>query len=342
MVARAWSAAALLATENGDYQPAIELATRALRVFDSLGAIAAAAQSATVLGAAYRYQGEHVAALRYLELAVAHRRRLGDEAGVVAALNNVAMIAVDTGDLGRAQRLLEEILALKRALGHPRSVALNLVNLADVFLKTGQADRAAQALTEAADLSADLGDVQLTGAVTCNQGDLARVRSDFTGAAGYYRRALECYRAAGNAHDVVLALCGLGVTMHHLGQPGRGARLLREAEALAISVGNSNRMPEVRAALAEAGQATRAQPPGGLTSRQAEILGYVANGLTSKEIAEKLVLSIATVDRHIATVYRKLGVTNRAQATRYALRHGLTASPAPVPTAPRPAAGTHT
>ena len=210
VVARAWSAAAMLAAENGDYQPAIELAARALRVFDSLGAVAAAAQAATVLGAAYRYQGEHAAALRYLELAVAHRRRLGDEAGVVAALNNVAMIAVDTGDFGRAQRLLEETLALKRALGHPRSVALNLVNLADVFLKTGQADRAAQALTEAADLGADLGDVQLTGAITCNQGDLARMRSDFTGAAGYYRRALECYRAAGNAHDVVLALCGLG------------------------------------------------------------------------------------------------------------------------------------
>ena len=59
------------------------------------------------------------------------------------------------------------------------------------------------------------------------------------------------------------------------------------------------------------------------TSRQAEILGYVADGLTSREIAAKLVLSTGTVDRHIATVYRKLGVANRAQATSYALRHGL-------------------
>jgi hypothetical protein len=47
-----------------------------------------------VLGAAHRYLGEHAAGLRYLELAVAHRRRLGDEAGVIAPLNTVAMIAV--------------------------------------------------------------------------------------------------------------------------------------------------------------------------------------------------------------------------------------------------------
>jgi DNA-binding NarL/FixJ family response regulator len=49
----------------------------------------------------------------------------------------------------------------------------------------------------------------------------------------------------------------------------------------------------------------------------------VASGLTSKQTAERLVLSVGTVDRHLATIYRKLGLANRAQATRYALRHGL-------------------
>jgi DNA-binding NarL/FixJ family response regulator len=46
-------------------------------------------------------------------------------------------------------------------------------------------------------------------------------------------------------------------------------------------------------------------------------------GRDGREIADKLVLSPGTVDRHLATAYRKLGVTNRAQATSYALRHGL-------------------
>jgi predicted ATPase/DNA-binding CsgD family transcriptional regulator/DNA-binding XRE family transcriptional regulator len=322
-LAKAWWASALLATESGDYRPAIEHASRALRVFGSLGAVDSATGAATVLGAAYRYLGDYTAAQRYLGMAVKHYRERGNVRKTAAALNNVAMVALDISDFARAQQLLEESLALKRTLGNARSVALNLANLADVYLKTGQTDRAADVLAEADSINAELSDSQLTGTIVCNQGDLARARSDFTAAARHYRRALKCFRASGNTHDVVLALCGLGLTLHHLGQPARAATLLREAETLAISTGNSNRLPEVRAALAATGQSAKARPPGGLTSRQAEILGYVANGMTSKAIAEKLVLSTGTVDRHIATVYRKLGVANRAQAASYALRHGL-------------------
>lgn len=61
-MARAWSAAALLASDSGDYRPAIEQAARAQRVFDALGDRAAAARAATVIGAAHRYLGEHDAA----------------------------------------------------------------------------------------------------------------------------------------------------------------------------------------------------------------------------------------------------------------------------------------
>ena len=322
-VAQAWWAAAVLATESGDYRPAIEHASRALRVFNALGAADAAIRAVTVLGAAYRYVGDDPAAKRYMEMAVQHWRRAGNEAKTASALNNVAMLALDAGDLTRAQQLLEETLLLKRNVGNPRSVALNLANLADVYLKTGQTARAAQVLTEAEAINAELGDFQLTDTIACNQGDLARARSDFTGAARHYQRALECFRVSGNMHDVVLALSGLGVTLHHLGQPTRAVSTLREAEALTISSGNSNRLPEVRAALAEIGQSPQARPPGGLTKRQAEILGYVASGMTTKAIADALVLSTGTVDRHIATVYLKLGLTNRAQATAYALRHGL-------------------
>jgi non-specific serine/threonine protein kinase len=322
-VAKAWWAASVLATENGDYQTAIEHASRALRIFNALGAADAAIRAVTVLGAAYRYVGDSRAAERYLEMAVQHWRRAGNEAKTASALNNVATLALDTGDLTRAQQLLEETLLLKRKAGNSRSVALNLANLADVYLKTGQAIRAAQVLTEAEAINAELGDFQLTGTIACNQGDLARARSDFTSAARHYRRALECFRVSGNTHDVVLALSGLGVTLHHLGQPAKAIAALREAETLTISTGNSNRLPQVRAALADIGHSAQARPPGGLTKRQAEILSYVANGMTTKAIAEALVLSTGTVDRHIATIYLKLGLANRAQATAYALRHGL-------------------
>jgi DNA-binding CsgD family transcriptional regulator len=63
--------------------------------------------------------------------------------------------------------------------------------------------------------------------------------------------------------------------------------------------------------------------PDGLTAREAEILRLVALGMTNKEIAAALVLSVHTVERHIQNAYRKIDVRNRADATAYAVRATL-------------------
>jgi DNA-binding CsgD family transcriptional regulator len=68
--------------------------------------------------------------------------------------------------------------------------------------------------------------------------------------------------------------------------------------------------------------------PDRLTAREAEVLGLLAAGKTNKEIAAQLVLSPATVERHVANLYRKIGARRRAEATAYALNHGLLPSSA--------------
>src|SRR2546426_6708881 len=61
----------------------------------------------------------------------------------------------------------------------------------------------------------------------------------------------------------------------------------------------------------------------GLTKREREILALVAEGLSNREIAERLVLSPETVKSHVAAILEKLGVSDRTQAAIYAVRHGL-------------------
>jgi DNA-binding NarL/FixJ family response regulator len=67
---------------------------------------------------------------------------------------------------------------------------------------------------------------------------------------------------------------------------------------------------------------TRANPAG-LTERQLDVLDLVAAGLTNGEIAERLVVSVRTVDHHVSAVLAKLGVTTRREAARRAreMRH---------------------
>ena len=63
--------------------------------------------------------------------------------------------------------------------------------------------------------------------------------------------------------------------------------------------------------------------PARLTRREAEVLGLLAQGLSNKEIAAVLWLSDRTVERHITSLYRKIEVERRSEATAFALRHGL-------------------
>ena len=60
-----------------------------------------------------------------------------------------------------------------------------------------------------------------------------------------------------------------------------------------------------------------------LSPRELEVLRLVATGATNRAIAEKLVLSERTVDRHVSNIFSKLGVSSRAAATAYAFDRQL-------------------
>jgi HD-GYP domain-containing protein (c-di-GMP phosphodiesterase class II) len=83
----------------------------------------------------------------------------------------------------------------------------------------------------------------------------------------------------------------------------------------------------VEAVLGASGQ--RAQPPAmpplpaDLTEREAEVLGWLARGLTTKEIGQRLGITPKTADHHVQHVYAKIGVRTRAAATVFAMQHNL-------------------
>ncbi len=76
--------------------------------------------------------------------------------------------------------------------------------------------------------------------------------------------------------------------------------------------------------LAAAGHAVaRAPLPAGLTAREAEVLGMIATGLATKDIARALDISVRTVKHHVEHIYEKTGVASRVAAALFAARHEL-------------------
>lgn len=109
-------------------------------------------------------------------------------------------------------------------------------------------------------------------------------------------------------------------------RPYRAAMDPSGATELLVKRANDGALdPEMVAAVARAaGQGTPTiERPAGLTEREVQVVGLLAGGLLTKQIARSLEISPKTVDRHIQNSYRKMGVSSRAAATLFATENGL-------------------
>jgi len=88
----------------------------------------------------------------------------------------------------------------------------------------------------------------------------------------------------------------------------------RAAEAVVAAAGHVD---------ASGPKSRRPQHPGGLTSREVDVLRLAAKGLTTRDIASRLYISPKTADHHIQHIYTKIGVSSRGAAALWAMSHGV-------------------
>jgi two-component system, NarL family, nitrate/nitrite response regulator NarL len=92
----------------------------------------------------------------------------------------------------------------------------------------------------------------------------------------------------------------------------------------AVARGEARLDPALQAGLMDEIRRRRTQgPPARLTDREAEVLRFIAEGMSAPAIAERLELSTATVKTHLSNLYEKLGVSDRAAAVAEAMRRDL-------------------
>jgi HD-GYP domain-containing protein (c-di-GMP phosphodiesterase class II) len=109
-------------------------------------------------------------------------------------------------------------------------------------------------------------------------------------------------------------------------RPHRDPLTASEAAAELADEGRAGRLdPDAVGAVLDAAghQVPRIERPAGLTDREAEVVGLLARGLQTKQIAHQLGISAKTADRHIQNAYAKIGVSTRAAAGLFAMQHGL-------------------
>lgn len=307
------------------------------------------------------WQGDHDRADEVLAEALALGRELGDASAQIGALTNLGVSAVLAGATERAAGFYGEALALCRASGGPGELAEALQNLGPAARLLGDHARAEALLKEALALFRNLGDARNFAITHTLLAEVARDRGDAEGAARLVRKGLELNRVPLDRRAVAFSLVvATGLPLSET-QPARAARLLGALDALGEAVG-AFRAPEDAASHARAAVRVRATlgdegfeiardggfalPParvveealalvsGGAASqvgggaqplgpRELEVLGLIAGGSTTAEIAESLDVSKRTVAFHVSSIFAKLGAKSRAQAVALAIRRDL-------------------
>jgi ATP/maltotriose-dependent transcriptional regulator MalT len=323
----------------------------------------ARAKALFVGGMMSNYQGEHLSAEPLVQESLRLFKELGDKVGTAYALSNVGYVALGRGRYRQAIAVIEEAADRFLEVGEKWGAAIEFGFLAVAWRNQGDHERAKGLAERALTISREIGERQATTSALYTLAILAQAEGEDEHAKDLFEEGLKLSAELGNEADVAHCLEGLASMYGAEGKIVRAARLWGAEEALLEKLEDavytyvpdralhrsqvaaaSSQLDEaawaaawtegrvmspqqaVEYALEQESDPDPAAPEpylAGLSTREVDVLRLVATGLTNAEVAEKLFLSFRTVDWHLGSIYRKLEIHSRAEATRFAAEHGL-------------------
>jgi non-specific serine/threonine protein kinase len=320
---RAMTALGYLTSVQGNSEEAVQLLDESLSYWRELGEPRALAVALFFRGVAVAWPRSDLAALPFFEQSLELSRIRGPRWTTYFSLMTLGEAARVQGDYPRAEMLLNEGLSLVEIEGERHGAFFILNNLALLALRQAELPRAEmfalRALSAAAELDSRHGMVMALDS-------LASVAA----AAGHPRRAARLFGSADAARAIIgdfayattrpdrengmaAARTQLGQTAFEQAWASGGELTLEQAVAEARQVDLATQ----RRPTPSSGRRAR------LTQRETEVLRLVADGVTNQQIAARLIISEATVKRHIDHLFAKLGVSSRTAAATIAMRSGL-------------------
>ncbi len=313
----ALNGAAWLAIDQGDYAQADDLLGESIGLSQSLGDTVGEGIGTVYLGRCKMSSLRIAEALPDVERAVALVHEAGDRPAMAFTMLYSALIAQLTGQLEAACDLFARCGAMAAELGLAPLSARARQMLGYVWLDLGELAAARAALAEGFPISRDIGDrwfvqIGLGGfAGLAAKTGRPRLALRLAGAGDAYRDVNQ-FSLPGPIEEIVDRW--LAPARAKAG-PAAG-RLLAEGRRLS---------PEEAVGLVLANEPDDAPLPGPrptLTRREAEVAALAARGLTNRDIAARLFLSVRTVEAHVDHILTKLGFHTRTQLAAWAYEAG--------------------
>ena len=270
-----------------------------------------------VLGWLAAARGDRAAAVEHFGRTGAHDPGDAITPVAISGIAGLASILLERKAADKAAAEVERGLAAVRLTdGWPWAGTLAPVAVT-AYLAAGRTAKAERLVDEVAEGIADRDAPAVLAALAQCRGSLAEARGRRTEAVGYFRQAAAGYEAMRAPYFAALAR-EREATVLAPSDPDKAVELLTVLVQTLDGLGASKDAGRCRHTLHTLGSAKPARRGrrgygNDLSPREAQIARMVAAGQTNREIADKLVLSSRTVDRHVAQLFRKLEITSRAQ-----------------------------
>ncbi|MDR7416634.1 MAG: LuxR C-terminal-related transcriptional regulator [Armatimonadota bacterium] len=349
--ARALRALALLAWVMDDLGVAEDQGRAALEGFTAAGDALGIASTSRILAHVALARGDYRRAASYLKEGLRRYRGTGHPWGVAISCSSLALVALAKGKPEKARSLLLEAMALYRQHGDPWGMAVCLQEMGQAAHQLGRYEEAHNLLEQGLGRFRDLQDKIRIAETLADLGAAARAMNRGRDAGRMYRDSLALRWVLGSRRGVAECLEGLATLAT---DPRATARWLGAAEGLRSQVGAPPPVPQravieaashrARAALGATGfeaervkgstlplaevirEALEERWNMRLSPRERQVVGWIAHGLTNRDIAAELGVSERTVDTHVLHILNKLGFRSRAQIAAWAVEQGIASS----------------
>ena len=271
------------------------------------------------------YARARLAQLRRRQGRLREARALLDRSGthVLSPLVN-AELALDEDDppaaLGHAERYL-------RGLGseQPIESAAALELLVPIRVRLGELSAAREAHAQLAAIAGSVRTDQLRAAERSAAGRIALAERDLDLARRAFEDAIDLHVRSVAPFEAAQARLELACTLLAQDRAAAGQEQALAARATFEQLGAARAVRQADKLVARLGGHSAAAKRAGMTRREVQVLSLVAEGLSNRQVAERLVVSEHTVHRHLANIYARLGVSSRAAAVALASERDLLA-----------------
>ena len=306
----------LISSEKKDFDQISKLFKESLELYCKLDDQSGIAWILNQFGVIAMMQGELDKAKQFLEKSLALRREIGNPWDIAQTLQNFAPLFLRQNDYASAREFTEETIVWFQRAGYKRGVVRTSMDFAEIARLEGDSENAVALLTEALPQFLQFGDKWSSADVLESLATLAIEQNKFKQAAQLFGIAEALRKEIGmplqnfdHEHyqmDIATLQENLSKTeFSHAWRKGRAMSLEQVIEFV-------SQKPEVSSSV---GNKTFEE----LTKRELETAALITQGMSNREIAEAMTVTVKTVEAYVTRILRKLGFDSRVQIATWVI-----------------------